>query len=496
MFKLLRYFSLTSLLAFVLIIAALAYFNNRLAMGNLVALEESKNIALTQSFANSLWAEFAPFVANSAGMTGDELRSHPEVLAFHEAVLGQMEGLSVLKMKVYNLEGLTVYSSDFSQIGDSKRDNPGFQAGLAGGTASKLTYRDTFNAFEGVIAQRDIVESYVPLRQGPTGPVEAVTELYDDVTPLLQRVNATQQGITALLLTLYGVLFTIVRRADKILQQQYRDLEHANLKLAKQSQELERSNAELEQFAYTASHDLQEPLRKIQAFGDYLMESQREVLGDDALYLERMQDAACRMRQLIQDLLNYSRVGSKGGAFVSVDLSVDLSRLAQEVAADLEVRTEETGGRLELSALPTIEADPTQMRQLLQNLLGNALKFSRPDTPPVVKVWGEEQGEHVTLFVQDNGIGFDQKYAERVFAMFQRLHGRSAYEGTGMGLAIVRKIVERHQGEVSVQSEEGVGTTFTITLPVTSSASSQLATPEPTPTRVQLAPVGALTEVA
>jgi signal transduction histidine kinase len=241
--------------------------------------------------------------------------------------------------------------------------------------------------------------------------------------------------------------------------------------------QLERSNHELQDFAYVASHDLQEPLRKIRAFGDRLTSQCAEALGARGCdYLERMQRAAARMQTLITDLLTFSRVTTKAQPFCSVDLA----QVAREVLADLDIRLEQVGGRVVVEALPTIDADPLQMRQLLQNLLGNALKFHRPEVPPLVKVYShslatlapEPDGTAAPspwcqLVVEDNGIGFDEKYLDRIFAPFQRLHGRGEYEGTGIGLAVCRKIAERHRGSITARSTLGQGSTFIVTLPVT-----------------------------
>lgn len=227
---------------------------------------------------------------------------------------------------------------------------------------------------------------------------------------------------------------------------------------------LQRSNRELQDFAYVASHDLQEPLRKIQAFGDRLKAKCAAALTKDgADYLERMQNAASRMQTLINDLLAFSRITTKAQPFVAVDLA----QIAREVLSDLEVRIEQTGGRIEVGELPTLEADPLQMRQLLQNLIGNALKFRREYAKPIVAINAHTNGDDCCrLTVEDNGIGFDMKYLDRVFGMFQRLHGRDEYEGTGVGLAICRKIAERHGGSITAESSPGKGATFIVTLPV------------------------------
>ena len=241
----------------------------------------------------------------------------------------------------------------------------------------------------------------------------------------------------------------------------------------RQRQELARSNEELQQFAFVASHDLQEPLRKIKAFGDRLRTSYADVLDEQGRdYLQRMQNAAGRMQILIEDLLTLSRVTTRGQPFTSVNLS----QVAQEVLSDLEIRISQTGARVEIRQLPTINGDPLQIRQLLQNLISNALKFYRKDEPLVIKIYCEfvtNQSDKLLgalelcqIVIEDNGIGFDEKYLDRIFNVFQRLHGRNEYEGTGMGLAICRKIVERHQGTITAQSTLGQGSKFIVTLPV------------------------------
>lgn len=231
---------------------------------------------------------------------------------------------------------------------------------------------------------------------------------------------------------------------------------------------LRRSNQELESFASIASHDLQEPLRKIEAFGDRLKQRYQATLGEDGqMYVERMQSAVKRMRALINDLLDYSRVTTKARPFAPVALGEVLAG----VLSDLQMRIENSGGEIVVGRLPTIDADATQMRQMFQNLIANALKFHRPGIPPRVEVTAtatkSPSGEsRVAIRVADNGIGFDMKYAERIFGIFQRLHTRAEYEGTGIGLATCRKIVERHGGTITARSSPGEGATFVVDLPV------------------------------
>ncbi|MCU0535979.1 MAG: PAS domain-containing protein [Hydrococcus sp. Prado102] len=238
----------------------------------------------------------------------------------------------------------------------------------------------------------------------------------------------------------------------------------AEADLAKRTLELERSNRELEQFAYIASHDLQEPLRKIQSFSDRLKTKCASQLKDrDRDYLERIHKSAKRMQTLIEDLLVFSRVTTKAAPFVSVDLKT----IVWDVIDDLEIQIGQVRGRVEVGELFTLEADPLQMRQLFQNLLSNALKFHRPDEPPVVKIAGEvTKNGQCQILVTDNGIGFEQKYSDRIFQIFQRLHGRHEYEGTGIGLAICAKIVARHHGAIAAYSTPGQGAKFVVTLPL------------------------------
>ena len=286
---------------------------------------------------------------------------------------------------------------------------------------------------------------------------------------------------SSLVLIVRGGWRTIVRQRDQltnaneVLKEEIAERARAEAALRATAADLRRSNRDLEDFASVAAHDLQEPLRKIQTFGERLGAKAGAALGADGLqYLGRVQDAAARMRILINDLLTFSRVSTRGEPFVRVDLA----ELALEVVSDLEGRMEEVGGRVEVGELGTLDADPTQMRQLLQNLISNGLKFHRPEVPPVVKVSGErlngraeagvsggESNGSYEISVEDNGIGFDEKYTDRAFTIFQRLHGRGQYEGTGVGLAVCRKIVERHGGTITARSTPGQGSTFLVTVP-------------------------------
>jgi signal transduction histidine kinase len=273
-------------------------------------------------------------------------------------------------------------------------------------------------------------------------------------------------GLTALA---FLALLRRVMAANDKLTDSNAHLQSTNA-LLRHAAELSRSNAELEQFASIASHDLQEPLRKVQTFAAQLNATESDRLSEQGQdFLRRMSDAAGRMRALIDDLLMFSRVSTKARPFTAVDLS----ETAGHVLTDLEVAIEESGARLTIDPLPTIEAEPTQMRQLLQNLLGNALKFRRDGVTPEITVRATVTDGIAELTIADNGLGFDAQFATRIFRAFERLHGTSAYPGTGIGLALCRKIVERHHGTITADGRENEGATFTVRLPLEQPAGAE-----------------------
>jgi signal transduction histidine kinase len=653
-FELLRHFSAASfvsiLFAMVVVAAILSVFYRRMALRDMTAMAERQNVALTRAFANSLWPQFRSFLASVARLSADELRTHADIAKLHAAVVAQMHDVSVLKIKIYDLQGRTVFSTEAGQIGENKSKNAGFLFARSGTVVSELTHRDTFSAFEGVIEDRDLISSYIPIRGSPAGvPVEAVFELYQDVTPLLKSIEETQRvltlGVIVVLGCLYLMLMFVVRRADKIikcqenarlvvendlagrtkeLERSYRDtqilheigctilqapdhptalerilahclaargfdvgiirlvepetqnyrvaahlgyLDAANIErhhakihngatgrltrqmlasegpvveqnvqgceglrtfkhegvrsavaipvraeneilgvlqlgsrapraleseelnwleaagsligiavqkfqlfeglqrakedLKESVAELGRSNTELEQFAYVASHDLQEPLRMITGYTSLLAKRYQGKLDKDADdFIGFALDGANRMQAMINDLLAYSRIGAQGKDFAPTDFEVIFGRTLQ----GLQVAIEESGVKVTHDPLPRIRGDGIQLGRLFQNLIGNAIKYRNGDAP-VVHV-SCKQGDDDWLFsINDNGIGIAPQHAERIFQIFQRLHNNDQYQGTGIGLASCKKIVERHGGRIWVESEPGKGSTFYFTLP-------------------------------
>ncbi len=257
----------------------------------------------------------------------------------------------------------------------------------------------------------------------------------------------------------------LVHELQGELDQTNRDLLQLTLELedrvAARTTELHRSIEELQQFAYIVSHDLQEPLRTISGFVGLLKEDCWDKLSEDEHhYMEHVLDGADRMRALIRDLLKYSRAGSGGRDFEAVDTGATVDTVVEQLHGLLE----SSGGRIERGELPAVSGDPVLLAQLFQNLLGNALKF-RGNEAPLVRIEARRDGSAWEFSVRDNGIGFDAHQQDTIFQVFRRLHGRREYEGTGIGLSICKRIVERHGGTIRAESEPGRGATFIFTLP-------------------------------
>lgn len=295
------------------------------------------------------------------------------------------------------------------------------------------------------------------------------------------RLNFILSGILSSVLVILMLVLSFInvkkeRKYLAVLESQNEELalkvEERTQELRLYSEELSRSNRELEDFAFVASHDLQEPLRKIQAFGDRLEASFSQELGEQGLdYMKRMRNAAQRMSLLINDLLDFSRINTRGRDFAATNLA-DVVNGALD---DLEIAIAESNAQINIGNLPVIQAESSQLSQLFLNLLSNSLKFRLPDRAPLITITAAVHQPNImqqaicqdwyVITLTDNGIGFAEEYAEKIFTPFQRLHGRSEYKGTGIGLAVCRRIVERHRGLIYASGEQGVGATFTLILP-------------------------------
>lgn len=273
---------------------------------------------------------------------------------------------------------------------------------------------------------------------------------------------------------LYWIGYIVDINAQKLVEETLLDnqelketqqrLKQHQVALEKNISELARSNRELQEFAYVASHDLQEPARKLSFYSDYLVSKYESILDERGMdYLLNMQSASRRMRSLINDLLAFAQVEQRGLKLKHINLN----QVTHEVLQDLEISIEEKEATVHIEPMPVIEADENMLHQLFENLLSNAIKYSREGVKPVVNVGAEQEENVLKIRVRDNGIGFDEKYLPQMFTLFQRLHSSEKYSGTGLGLAICQKIVALHHGSITAQSRVGEGSTFVITLPIT-----------------------------
>ncbi|MBN4053161.1 response regulator [bacterium AH-315-L15] len=510
---------MTSLTAFVIAIFLLGVFTRQIAIQNLIKIGENKNIALTKAFANSLWPQFAPFVASASELNRNQLRTHPEIAKFRQAVLAQMEGLSVIKVKVYNLDGLTVFSTEREQIGEDKRNNIGFISARAGKVANELTHRATFSAFEGVIEDRDVISSYIPIESGNT--IVGVFEVYDDVTFLLRALDETQivviGGITLSLSVLFFILFFLVRHADGLLQHQHKELrrnkEGLELRVEERTAQLRILNEQLKremierkqmeeerlqlenqlrqtqkletvgQLAGGVAHEFNNLLTPIIGYVD-LVKKQTLEQPEVQASLVMVQKAARRAGGLTKALLSFSRKNpiKLQPQSLAVLAGEVLHLLRQTIDRQIEITLESPGD------LWPVLIDADQIHQVIVNLCVNArdaLKGSlgeRNGFQPSIRIEMKNvhldeafckaqiearTGDFVCLSVTDNGEGIEEATFPHLFEPFFTTKGLGRGMGTGLGLASSHGIVKRHNGWIGVKTDIGEGAVFEVYLPRT-----------------------------
>jgi len=427
------------------------------------------------------------FFDNDGAISQDRIRNMTE-----NKLHNLIDDFKLMKLKMFSPSGETVYSTSESDIGKINENDYYHNIVAKGKSFTKLVKKDT-ESLEGQLVEVDVVETYVPIMS--EGKFIGAFEIYYDITAHTKDLKYVMNRFLVVpfilnLLFLLVLTLILIRQDRTLIKEKEHEAELVSLnnqleaeivvrnraeqQMLEFAEKLEQRNQDLQEFAHIASHDLQEPLRKVMSFGDRLKNKYAEALDDQGKdYLERMQNASRRMQNLIEGLLMFSRVSSKAQPFEDVDLS----QTFKEVVSDLEIRIEELGGKVEIDNMPVLKADAMQMRQLFQNLIGNALKFHKQDEPPVVRVTSvssgrddsnesDQSGSFHKIIFEDNGIGFEEKYADRIFGVFQRLHGKTEYEGTGIGLSVCKKIVERHGGSIEVKSSPGKGTSFIVTLPV------------------------------
>jgi len=491
-FRLLRYFSLSSL-ALVLVAATLLSLGYRWAAQRaLVRSAEANNVLATQIASNALLDHYRPMLADAAPATPEALRGDPRNAAFHTRVLAFMRDTTMLKLKVYAPSGITMYSSEARQIGEDKRANPGFLAAMGGHAASELTHRNTFSAFEGVVESRDVVSSYVPVRDAD-GRVVAVVELYDDVTALLRHIHDTQAAMFAVvaivLLPLYLGLVALVKRADSVIRQQHDELTHSADALHDANEGLEarvqartaelvaaidaakRADAAKSQFLSTMSHEIRTPLNGVLGMAELLRDTRLD--AEQSRYTGAILAAGRSLHELLSDVLDLAKIEENRVVIERVDFAP--AAVLDELATVYTELASARGNRLEtdVDALKglIVAGDPMRLRQVLVNLLGNAIKFTEGGRITVsaqrIDAPAGDARSWLRFGVRDSGVGISPDALQRLFQRFEQADSSTTrrYGGSGLGLVICRRLVELMGGSIQVDSEPGRGSHFQVDLP-------------------------------
>lgn len=473
----------------------LSFAHDRLAQQHLLALGERNNVALTQAFANSVWPQISAFVGSVSTLTADELRARPETAQIRASVIALMQGLDVVKVKIYDQQGLTVFSTEASQIGDDKSANAGYRQARAGTASSELTHRDTFSAFENMIEDRDVLSSYLPIRVGSNASVQGVFEIYADVTALLQRMQRTQQrvnlGVFVLLALLYAVLLSFVGRASRTIVREHSELEaevaartlaeaavrtdNEQLERAVQSRtadllrakdDAEAANQAKSVFLANMSHELRTPLHGVLSFAEFGMHKVTDDMPDWALQFFRQIHASGKvLLELLDCLLDLAKLES-GKTDYNFEF-VELCDLVNDTISELDAFAQKKSQHLEVDTLAQIDAvevDAARAKQVLRNLLGNAIKFAPEGSTIRVATSASADGA-ITVAVHDAGPGIPVDELDSVFGKFvQSSRTKTGAGGTGLGLAICRQVVSAHGGSIRAQNNDAGGVTLSFTL--------------------------------
>ena len=469
MFQLKRYFSLASLAAFIVSLFVLGTFYRWIAVRSMVAMAEQHNVALTQAFSNSLWEEYSEFVTQVAGQDGDMIRERPETRDLLLAVTQQMANTNVVKVNIFDVDALTVFSTDQSKIGEYKVETGGYLLARTGETASAMVSQEHFNSWESDVDGRNIVSSYVPIRPVSTSndapQVEGVFEIYTDVTSIVDEINRTQAyillGIGSLMALLYLCMYAIVHRADAIIKRQTLELTEKNVSLTNLIEEKE-------ELLNIAAHDLRSPLTAIGLTADALSFADSNIKPDvRRKRLRTLKKSVDSMLTIVNSILETGRI-EKGILELNMG-SVMLMPLLDATIAQQELQARAKAITIKLNQQEyglQVNADANLLQQVFTNLLTNAIKFSPAGTVVLVSVSAETQ--HVKIAFLDQGLGLNHEDQSRIFGKFARLSAKptSGESSTGLGLFIVKKWVDAMGGTISAESPGiGRGSKFTITLP-------------------------------
>ncbi|NEQ45178.1 MAG: HAMP domain-containing histidine kinase [Leptolyngbya sp. SIOISBB] len=527
-FQLLKRFSLVSLSSFAIATGVLAGFYRHRAVQSLVIAAEENNVVLTQVFANTVWPEYGTFLSSTQNLSDEELAAHPTTERLYQDILAKFEGVHVAKVKVFDLQGRTVFSSDLSQIGADKSQSQGFLAAISGSVVSQLGHRDTFQALQTTLTDRHLLSSYVPIyAEGSEQEILGVFELYTDVTPLVTHISQTQRSIilgsVLILAVLFILLLVFVQRADRLLKQQYHLLQKSEGRYRRQADELEQALSELRQtqaqmlqsekmsslgqLVAGVAHEINNPVSFIHGNIGHTRNYIEDLLGLVVMYerhypqpetaiqaeakaidlefirddlpktLNSMQVGSDRIREIVVSLRNFSRLDEAEIKAVDIHNGIDstLIILNHRLAADAERPKIQVVKHY--ASLPKIQCFAGLLNQVFMNILSNAIdaldEKSHQQTP---KERQDQPGQitirtalvrdgWVGIEIADNGLGISPEIEAKILNPF--FTTKPIGKGTGMGMSISYKIItERHGGSLTYASTPGQGTQFRIQIPI------------------------------
>ncbi|MDY7023386.1 MAG: ATP-binding protein, partial [Cyanobacteriota bacterium] len=515
------------------------------AIHQLVTLTEENNVALTQVFSNTLWQKYGSFLSSTQSLSNQQLVTHPKNQQLNQEILRQFESLSVAKVKVYDLQGRTVFSTDFSQIGDDKSQSSGFLSAKSGEIISQLGHRDTFKALQTTLENRDFLSSYIPILNN--GEIVGVFELYTDVTPLLQRINRTQShiilGSLLILTVLYGVLFLFVRRADRLIKNQYQQLQDSESRYRQQATELQdvltqlrktqtqiiqtEKMSSLGQMVAGVAHEINNPVSFIHGNLVHVQEYAKNLLSLVQLYqqhypnpvpeiqieaeeidlefiqedlpkiISSMKIGSNRIREIVLALRIFSRLHEAEVKAVNLHEGIDSTLMILQHRLKASPEHPEIKIIKDYGTLPEIECFSGLLNQVFMNILSNAIDAleekiqqqtpqERIKHPSRIKISTTIVNKKwVKIAIADNGSGIPPEVQRKIFDPF--FTTKPIGKGTGMGMSISYQIItERHNGKLKCFSTPGQGTKFIMQIPILQTKIKELPHPPKQKSLVEL----------
>ena len=465
-----RYFVLCGSIVLVAAAAILTHLNRTILSNQLETMAQRNNVALSHAFANSLWPLYVGFLESAGDLSPDEIRNHPRMADFYKAVEVLLAETSVLKVKVYDLRGMTIFSTQEDQIGADSSRNERYLTARSGAMASKLEFRETFQSIAGPVPDKWVMSSYIPVQLTADGPIEGVVVIYTDVTEFQAGVSAAERQelfiVVIALLIVFVLLATMVWRTDRLIQRQHK----RNLELAANAARANAANQAKSEFVANMSHELRTPLNAILGFSEMIksMPADAKTQSRGRECAADIHHAGTHLLDIINDVLDMAK--AETGRLSRTVSSVEVTRVAADVVAMLTGQAQARGIELTHSApaaLATIESDESKLRQILLNLVSNSLKFTPAGGKVKVLIKRQSPGGPVRIEVVDTGIGMRPQDIPAALAPFGQIDSSLArrYEGTGLGLPLSKKFAEILGGELQIQSRLDHGTTVAIVLP-------------------------------